>query len=122
MTSNTNPSAQPVDDGEALSKAFHRLRTRALRDAPIYLQHVSECENEVKALLAQAYQSGYAAAVGDAVAVAPKRQPILGINLDEPSKSIERARREGSNKGIDHYRTAIEALASPKHTNVTEEQ
>lgn len=31
-----------------VGKALHQIRTRALRDAPVYLQHVSAAENELQ--------------------------------------------------------------------------
>ena len=36
---------------ESIKSAFHRIRTRSLRDAPVYLSHVNEAEHEVAQLI-----------------------------------------------------------------------
>lgn len=53
------PIDQP-DAHTAIKAIFHRIRTRALRDAKINLQHVNEAEEAVEALLAERIQTARA--------------------------------------------------------------
>lgn len=48
------------DERTAIKAIFHRIRTRALRDAKINLQHVNEAEEAVEALLAERIQTARA--------------------------------------------------------------
>lgn len=45
----TTPPSNTNGEDE-LRTIFHRMRTRALRDAPIYLQHINEAENAIREL------------------------------------------------------------------------
>lgn len=49
----TNPHTCSEDVQKAVSIALHQIRTRALRDAPIYLQHISIAEKELQQSLVQ---------------------------------------------------------------------
>lgn len=40
------------DVQKLVASALHQIRTRALRDAPVYLQHVSAAENELQQSIA----------------------------------------------------------------------
>ncbi len=40
-----------ISEQEAVKAILHRARTRALRDAPVYLEHIYEIEQEFLALL-----------------------------------------------------------------------
>lgn len=44
-------TTEPSELREQIKKITHRIRTRALRGAPIYLQHVSEVEDYLMALI-----------------------------------------------------------------------
>lgn len=47
----SNPTVEKTLD-EQVTDILHRVRTRSLRDAPIYLSHVNEVEHDIKALIA----------------------------------------------------------------------
>jgi len=47
---NTQPSTSDYEKKRdaAVSNALHQMRTRSLRDAPVYLQHISSAEHDLK--------------------------------------------------------------------------
>lgn len=44
--------SKPDTEIDELSAIFHQLRTRVLRDAPIYIEHISAAEKRTERLLA----------------------------------------------------------------------
>ena len=89
MKANT-PNPTPTTLRDLTSDALHQIRTRALRDAPIYLQHVSSAESQLnqsiqeqlKALLPEKkYVSKYT----------PQNKVPMGFNqaIDQIQKAIE---------------------------------
>lgn len=125
MTTNTNPSAQPVSDGEPQPSADFVYKCDGF-SVPIRAVYESltpldeECFSAyLLEVQAQSYQSGYAAAVGDAVACAPKeRQPAakdheLIKTCDHHNVDFDnsiRLQNYSYNYGINEYRTNIEKL------------
>lgn len=133
----TNPSAQPVSDGEQqyLDEPCPRCKGTGKNPDDSVLGYPGEpcyyCSGTGKRPMLNAqpsrlvmkyanqryqdgYQSGYAAAVGDAVGAMPEKQDEHPTD-SQTGEPVEVYGYEATyNEALDRYRTAIEALAPTK--------